>query len=66
MIYEQLTTYNKANLMKRLVNLKYKEGRSVIKHTSEFQSLVDQLTTMKNILDNDLQPLLLLRSLPDN
>ncbi|KAL9437321.1 hypothetical protein AB3S75_023225 [Citrus x aurantiifolia] len=40
-IYEQPTTQNKANLMKRLVNLKYNEGRSITEHTREFQGLVD-------------------------
>ena len=35
-IYEQPTTQNKVNMMKRLVNLKYKEGRSTTEHTSEF------------------------------
>lgn len=52
--------------MKMLVNLKYKEGRSLIEHISEFQGLVDQLTTIKIILDDELQALLLLSSLPDN
>ena len=66
MIYEQPTAQNKANLMKRLVNLKYKEGRSITKHVSEFQDLVDQLTTMKIILDDELQALLFLSSLPDS
>ncbi|KAH9784249.1 retrovirus-related pol polyprotein from transposon RE1 [Citrus sinensis] len=65
-IYEQPTAHNKVNLMKRLVNLKYKEGRSTTEYISEFQGLVDQLTTMKNILDDELQVLLLLSSLPDN
>ena len=40
-IYEQLTAQNKVNLMKRLVNLKYKEGRSTIEYISEFQGLID-------------------------
>ena len=52
--------------MKRLVNLKYKERRSIIEHTSEFQGLVDQLTAMKIILDDKLQALLLLNYLPDS
>ena len=65
-IYEQLITKNKANLMKRLVNLKYKEGRSITEHTSEFQDLVDQLTTMKIILDDELQVLSLFSFLPNN
>ena len=52
--------------MKKLITLKYKEGRNITKYTSEFQGLVDQLTTMKIILDDELQALLLLSSLPDN
>ena len=40
-IYEQPIAQKKANLIKRLVNLKYKEGHSIIEHTSEFQGLVD-------------------------
>ena len=65
-IYEQPTIQNKANLMKRLVNLKYNEDRSITEHTSEFQNLVDQLITMKIILDDESQVLLLLSSLSDN
>ena len=65
-IYKQPTVHNKANLMKRLVNLKYKEERSITEHTSEFRGLVDQLTTIKIILDDELQVLLLFSSLSDN
>ena len=65
-IYEQPITQNKANLMKRLVNLKYKEGHGITKHTSEFQGFVDQFTIMKNILDDELQALSLFSFLPDN
>ena len=39
--------------MKRPVNLKYKESRSITEHTSEFQGLVDQFTTMEIILDDE-------------
>ena len=46
--------------------MKYKKIRSITKHISEFQGLVDQLTTMKIILDDELQTLLLLSSLPDS
>ena len=51
--------------MKRLVNLKYKEGRNITEHIREFQGFVDLLTTMKIILDK-LHALLLLSSLPDS
>ena len=37
--------------------------RCITKHTSEFQGLVDQLTTIKIFLDDELQELLLLSSL---
>ena len=40
-IYEQPTTDNKDYLMKKLVNLKHKEGRCLTEHTSEFQGLLD-------------------------
>ena len=46
--------------------MKYKEGRSITERTSEFQGLVNQLTTMKIILDDELQALLFLSSLPDS
>ena len=59
-IYEQLTAQNKANLMKR------RFMRSITEHTSEFKSLVDHLTTMKIILDDELQKLLLLSYLLDS
>ena len=41
--------------MKKLVNLKYKKVHSISNLTSEFQGLVDQLTNMKTILDDELQ-----------
>ena len=65
-IYEQSTAQNKVNLMKMLVNLKYKVRCSITEHTGKFQGLVDQLTTIKIILDDELQALLLFISLLDS
>lgn len=65
-IYEQPTAQNKVNMMKRLVNLKYKEGYNITEHTREFKDFVDQLTTIKIILDDELHALLLLSSLLDS
>ena len=65
-IYERKTIQNKVFLIQKLVNLKYKEGRSVGEHLSEFQSLVNQLATVKMTLDDELQALLLLSSLPES
>ena len=53
-------------MARKLVNLKLKEGRSVTEHLSEFQGLVNQMVTMKLIIDDNLQALLLLSSLLDS
>ena len=47
------------------MNLKLKDGNFIVKHLSDFQSLVNQLATMKMVLDDEFQALLLLSSLPD-
>ena len=52
-------------MARKLVNLKLKEGKSVTEHFSEFQNLVNQMVTMKLIIDDELQALLLLSSLLD-
>ena len=48
------------------MNLKLKEGKSIAEHLSEFQDLVNQMVTMKLIIDDELQALLLLSSLLDS
>ena len=48
------------------MNLKLKEGRSVAKHLSKFQELVNQMVTINLIIDDELQGLLLLSSLHDS
>ena len=63
---ERKIAQNKAFVAKKLVNLKLKEGRSVVKHFIEFQDLVNQMITMKLIIDDELQALLLMSSLPDS
>lgn len=53
-IYQSKTTRNKALLMRRLVNLKLKNGVSVVEHTSEFRNLVNQLATIKIDLNDEM------------
>ena len=48
------------------MNLKYKDGNSFTEHLSNFQGLLNELSTMKLKLDDEVQALLLLSSLPDN
>ncbi|KAA8515033.1 hypothetical protein F0562_018180 [Nyssa sinensis] len=64
--YEQKTATNKAFLIRKLVNMKFKEGGSIEDHLNEFQSVVNQLATMKMVIEDELQALLLLSSLPDS
>ena len=62
-MYQRKTAQNKTFTIRKLVNLKYWEGRSVAEHLSDFQDLVNQLVAMKPVLDDELQALLLLSSL---
>ncbi|GFZ02783.1 hypothetical protein Acr_15g0013910 [Actinidia rufa] len=64
--HEAKTSRNKALLMRRLVNLKLQRETIVAKHTSEFQSLVNQLTSVDLQFDDEMQTLLFLSSLPES
>ena len=48
------------------MNLKYKDGNSFTEHLSNFQGLLNELSTMKLKLDDEVQALLLLSSLPNS
>ena len=48
------------------MNLKYKEGASIAEHLNEMQSITNQLSSMKISLNDELQALLLLSSLPES
>jgi hypothetical protein len=53
-LYERKTAQNKAFAIRKLAHLKLKEGRSVAEHLSEFQDLVNQLTRMNLVVDDEL------------
>ena len=40
-LYERRTAQNKAFIARKLLNLKLKEGKSIVGHLSEFQDLVN-------------------------
>ncbi|KAL6208144.1 hypothetical protein ACLB2K_019095 [Fragaria x ananassa] len=65
-LFEKKTAAKKAFLIKELVNMKYSDGVRVTEHLNNFQSTINQLTTMGMAIDDELQALLLLGSLPDN
>ena len=52
-------------MIRRLGNLKYKDGNSVVEYLSNFQGFLNELSTMKLELDDKVHALLLLSSLLD-
>ena len=65
--FDETKTYgNKAFLIRKLVNLKYRDGASIAEHLNEMQSITNQLSFMKMSLYDELQALLLLSSLPES
>lgn len=64
-LYERKTAHNKTFLIKILVNLKLKSGKSMSQHLNDFQNINNKLTTMKIVIDDELQALLWMSSLLD-
>ncbi|KAM2780700.1 hypothetical protein COP1_015809 [Malus domestica] len=65
-LFEKKTPAKKAFLIKELIHVKYKDGLSVAEHLNNFQNIINQLATMKMTIEDELQALLLLGSLPDS
>ena len=51
-LFEFKSSLNMTFLIKKIVNLKYKNGSLVVEHFSSFQNMVNQLTTMEIVLDD--------------
>jgi hypothetical protein len=65
-MYERKTTVSKASVIKQIAKLEHRDGSSVIEHLNVFQGHINQMSAMKINLDDEVQALLLLSSLPDN
>ncbi|CAM8972007.1 unnamed protein product [Rhodiola kirilowii] len=65
-LYERKTANNKVMLIRKFVNMKYRDGSSMTEHLNEVQNVINQLTLMKIALDDEVQALLVLSSLPDS
>ena len=65
-LYEKNTTSNKVFLMKKLYNLKMKEGASVAEHLNAFNIITNQLASVKIILHDEIRAILLMCSMPDS
>jgi hypothetical protein len=63
-LYEKPSTSNKVFLMKRLFNMKMSEGGYVADHLNEFNTVTNQLSSVKVDFDNEVRALLILCSLP--
>lgn len=63
-IYGQKSAMSIVFMMKKLLNMKYRDGESMGVYLSNFQCLVNELVGSKVNLDDELRALLLLSSLP--
>ncbi|GKU93138.1 hypothetical protein SLEP1_g6763 [Rubroshorea leprosula] len=53
-LFERKNALKKASLIRKLVNLKYKEGKNVFDHLNNFQQILNELVTMKLAIDDEL------------
>jgi hypothetical protein len=65
-LYEKPSTSNKVFLMKRLFNMKMSEGGSVADHLNKFNTVTNQLSSLKVDFDDEVMALLILFSLPES
>ena len=52
-VYERNTDGNKTLLIRKLVNLRYKDGTDISEHLNEMKSIITQLARMKMTLDEE-------------
>ena len=65
-LYERKNALNKTSLMRKIVRLKYRDGESIVKHINTFMGYVNQLVATKFPLDDAMQAILLMCTLPDS
>ena len=64
-LYEKPSLSNKVFLMKRLFNMKMSKGGTVADHLNEFNTVTNQLSSVKVDFD-EVRALLILCSLPES
>ena len=65
-LYASKSGNNKLYLLNSLMNLRYKEGTSILDNLNEFQGLLDQLSRMGIKFDDEVLGLWLLNTLPES
>jgi hypothetical protein len=64
-MYEKPLANNKVHLMKKLFNLKMIESTSVTQHLNNFNTIINQLSSVEIEFDDEIRALILLASLPN-
>jgi hypothetical protein len=64
-LYAHKEGTNKMFLIKKLMHLRYKKGTPIAFHVNEFQGIINQLSSMVIIFEDEVRVMLLLGSLPD-
>jgi hypothetical protein len=64
-LYEKPSASNKVFIMKRLFNMKMSEGGSVVDHLNEFNTVTNQLSSVKVDFDDEVRALIILCSFPE-
>ena len=57
---------NKVHLMKKLFNLKMADNASVAQHLNEFNTIINQLSSVEIDFDDEIRALVVLASLPNS
>ena len=57
---------NKVHLMKKLFNLKMADNASVAQHLNEFNTIINQLSSVEIDFDDEIRALIVLASLPNS
>ena len=65
-MYEKPSANNKVHLMKKLLNLKMVENASVAQHLNEFNTIINQLSSVEIDFDDEIRALIILAFLPNS
>ena len=65
-MYEKSSANTKVHLMKKLFNLKMAENASIAQHLNEFNTIINQLSSIEIDFDDEIRALIVLASLPNS
>ena len=65
-MYVKPLANNKMHLMKKLFNLKMAENASVTQHLNEFNTIINQLSSVEIDFNDEIRALIVLASLPNS